>query len=153
MHKTLPLLSLLVLSSCSGVRYEKNWTTALSKPAKGISGCWEGKWISEANGHTGALQCVVSQVSDKPNHYLFHYRATWVKILRAAFTIECAAKQGSNGTWTVSGEKDLGPAFGGVFSHTATITQQALQARYSAKLDRGKMELIRPPVPSESATR
>lgn len=153
MHKTLPLFSLLVLSSCSGVRYEKDWTATLAKPAKGISGCWEGKWLSEANGHTGALQCVVSQVSGKPDHYLFHYRATWVKVLRAAFTIECAAKQSSDGTWTVSGEKDLGPAFGGVFSHTATITQQALQARYSAKLDRGTMELVRPPVPSGSATR
>ena len=153
MRKTLPLLSIFVLSSCSGVRYEKDWTAALAKPTKGISGCWEGKWLSDANGHTGALQCVVSQVSGRPDHYLFHYRATWVKVLRAAFTIECAVKQHSSGTWTVSGEKDLGPAFGGVFSHTATITPEALQAQYSAKLDRGKMELVRPPVPSGSATR
>jgi hypothetical protein len=133
-------LGALVITSCSSPRYERTWqTTRLAKDMSPL-GCWEGTWRSETNGHQGKLRCLVTRMDQG---YQFHYQARWGYFFTGEFKIVCPVEPSSPGVWKVRGSKDLGTSFGGTFSHEATISQTTLEARYSAALDHGVMQLQR----------
>ncbi len=102
-----------------------------------VEGAYAGRWMSAANGHTGALQCVVTRRG--ADRYHFRYRAEWARVFSAGFTIDCALAQGGR----IVGSKDLGPLFGGVFHHEGAFNKGKFAACYSAKYDRGTMEMER----------
>jgi hypothetical protein len=140
------LMLCMILSACSG-NYEKRWRQTLNSLQPGISGAWQGHWKSHRNGHEGKLRCIVTPLKTAPTTYRFDYHATWAKVLRASFTIECATKSSPNGVWKVSGKKDLGSLFGGEFSHDAEIrpaSPATFKAQYQSALDQGVMEMTRP---------
>ena len=132
------------LSSCSGIRFERDWKQALTHPTPAPAGCWEGHWKSDANGHTGKLRCLVETSGTDPLDLKFRYLATWQEFLQATFTINCRAVAQGAGRWKVTGTKDLGSMLGGAFSHQGAITPQTIRARYTSRLDQGVMELERP---------
>ena len=121
----------------------EGWQEALRQPAPtratDPAGAWRGTWLSEVNGHTGELLCAVSRPSDPPGVYTFNYHATWGRILSAPFTVRCTV----DGQGKVTGSKDLGPLFGGTFSHAGTLRRDTFHARYQSSLDRGVMEMRR----------
>lgn len=155
MWKLLPCLLAAFLASCSGVSYDRQWKAAQSRASSVSSpeGCWEGTWKSDVNGHEGKLRCIVTSKDAARSDYEFHYHATWAKFLTGTFSVICHADRQKDATWKVSGSKDLGAIFGGVFHHEATISPVKLQAKYSATLDRGRMELSRVQALSENATK
>ncbi len=127
-------------SSCTG--WPRGWAQAKNAPTTdGLSGAWEGTWRSHANGHTGRLRCAVFPKS--PNTWEYRYRASWAKVLCAGFTVECTGHRQRDGTWRVTGERDLGPVFGGVFRHVGTVAGDRLEARYEAAVDEGELSLQR----------
>jgi hypothetical protein len=134
------LLPVIFLSACTGI--PRGWSEAKrTPPADALSGAWTGTWRSDINGHHGGLRAVAAPHS--PGVWQFRFRASWAKILCAGFTVDTAATRGPDGTWTLSGSKDLGPAFGGLFHCRGTVKDGVFQARYEAKLDRGVMEMRR----------
>ena len=132
----------LTQSSCTG--WPRGWTKARQhSPADGLSGAWEGSWRSVPTGHTGKLRCAVFPKA--PGIWEYRYRATWAEIFCGGFTVDCRAVPQPDGTWTLSGQRDLGPAFGGVFRHTGTVSGGHLEARYEAAADHGELSLQRVP--------
>lgn len=132
------------LAGCAG--YPRGWRQEARKPpAHPVAGAWEGSWRSDVNGHRGALRCLVRGLPD--GRFEFRYRATWAKFLCAGYTVACYVRPGENETWIVSGERDLGRLFGGVFSHEGVIDGDTFTAGYKSALDRGVMEMrrVRPP--------
>lgn len=142
------LLSAL-LPSCTG--WPRGWVAARdSVPADGLSGAWVGTWRSEGTGHHGKLRCVV--IPDRKGQWEYRYRATWSGFLCAGFSVRCDAVPDGPDRWRVKGQRNLGPIFGGVFAHEATVLGDDLKATYSAKVDHGVMELrrVRKPAPPSS---
>ena len=128
--------------SCTG--FPRGWRAAKSSPpTDALSGAWVGTWRSDANGHTGGLRAVVAPLPEQPGTWRFRYRASWKRVLCAGFTVDCRATRQPDGSWRVTGSRDLGPLFGGVFNHTATVSGDTLDACYDARLDRGTMSMKR----------
>ncbi len=142
--RPLPLLGVFLLMifapSCTG--WPRGWRDAKkSTSSDGLSGAWEGTWRSTPSGHSGKLRCAVFPKS--PGVWEYRYRATWAKVLCAGFTVDCEAKLQKDGTRRVTGQRDLGPVFGGVFTHEGTVSGDKLNARYHAALDDGILTLRR----------
>ena len=134
------LLIAVLCPSCTG--WPRGWSDAKKSTATdGLSGAWEGTWRSLPSGHHGKLRCAVFPKS--PGVYEYRYRATWARVLCGGFTVSCQARRESDGTWRVTGQRDLGPAFGGVFSHEGTVKGDQLEARYHAAADQGELSLRR----------
>ena len=81
--RVLTVLVCLVASGCS--TFNRDWKSAAKQPTppNDIQGRWEGKWLSEVNGHTGKLRCLLSRLDD--TQYKARYRATYRKILRFSY--------------------------------------------------------------------
>ena len=130
----------LFFVSCTG--FPPGWSGAKRiAPADGVSGAWIGTWHSETNGHSGGLRCVAQRHGTES--WQFRYRASWAKILCAGFTMEGTVNPDGAGGYLVTGSKDLGKTFGGVFTTSGTIREGTFKARYRAKLDNGTMEMVR----------
>ncbi len=131
----------LLLPACTGI--PRGWTEAKrSASSDPVAGAWIGTWRSTVNGHNGGLRAVVTKVDG--DRWSFRYRASWARILCAGFTLDATVKPDGKGGWIVSGSKDLGKAFGGLFTSTGTIRDGHFPAAYEAKMDRGVMEMRRP---------
>lgn len=140
----LPVLSSVLLvcfgPSCTG--WPRGWAQAKkSTAADGVSGAWEGTWKSVPTGHTGKLRCAV--VPKSRGIWQYRYRASWAKVLCAGFTVDCEVTRQRDGAWRVVGERDLGPVFGGVFSHEGRVAGDRLDAKYHAAADHGELALRR----------
>ncbi|HEX2747998.1 MAG TPA: hypothetical protein VHM91_08375 [Verrucomicrobiales bacterium] len=132
------LIPALLLPACTGI--PAGWSEAKRTGASDpVAGAWIGEWRSEGSGHHGGLRCVVTRQSAGTCH--FRYRASWAKILCAGFSLTSSVKPDGKGGYTVTGSKDLGKIFGGVFTCTGTIRDGMFRSRYEAKLDHGTMEM------------
>ena len=135
------LLIALLLPACTG--FPRGWSEAKrSEPSDPVSGAWIGTWHSTTNGHTGGLRAVATKKSGLT--WNLRYRASWAKILCAGFSLDATVKPDGKGGWLVSGTKDLGKTFGGLFTSTGTIRGPVFNSAYEAKMDRGVMQLHRP---------
>lgn len=146
---TLACLLAGLLPSCTG--WPRGWVAARKSVAgDGLSGAWLGTWRSEGTGHHGKLRCVV--IPDSKGKWEYRYRATWSGFLCAGFSVRCDAVPDGPGRWLVKGERNLGPIFGGVFTHEGTVSGDKLEAKYSAKVDHGIMELRRVSIPASPSS-
>jgi len=134
-------LGLLLLAGCSS--FQRDWKRAakLDASTTGITGRWEGQWLSAVNGHHGKLRCLLSQEPD--GHYAARFRATYLHILSFSYTV--ALEVNSNDVaWVISGEEDLGAAAGGLYQYQGTVTETNFHATYQNKYDHGVFEMLRP---------
>jgi hypothetical protein len=132
------ILPALMLSACTGI--PAGWSNAKRTGGTDpVSGAWIGTWRSEGTGHHGGLRCVVQR--QDAHHYYFRYRASWAKILCAGFSLSSSVKPDGKGGFTVTGSKDLGKVFGGVFTCSGSIKDGAFHSRYHASLDHGAFEM------------
>src|SRR5687768_338166 len=95
------LLVLLLASGCSS--FERQWkkTVQAPTPADGLTGAWEGRWLSHANGHNDKLRCLVTSDPQKGTHARFH--AKYKKIFSFGYTVPLEARQETN-RWIFKGE-------------------------------------------------
>jgi len=114
------VLAALLCGGCSTFNYE--WRLAAKKPAptNDITGRWEGRWLSHANGHNDAMRCLISRVDT--NHYDAKFRAAyshsrfkWLKV-HFAYTVRLETAPATNGV-TFHGREDLGALAGGVYTY------------------------------------
>lgn len=141
-------LSLLLFSGCS--TFHREYQAALNEPfpTTDISGPWEGRWLSDKNGHTGKLRAVLRQTSEDDYDAYFH--TTFWKIFRASYRVPLQAEQRAGRT-ILSGESDLGWLSGGVYTYQGEATPETFFSTYKSKYDHGTFEMKRPNAPVEPA--
>jgi hypothetical protein len=142
------LIGLAILTSCQS-GFQAAWEDAAQKPSNHpLVGRWSGEWKSRANGHSGALRCVIvpRQAERTPSGEQdmdFYYHAKWAKVLSASYHHVAQVTPLAAGKWRITGSKDLGQAVGGVFSHEGVATENTFQSNYRALGDVGSFELKR----------
>ncbi|HEX4120257.1 MAG TPA: hypothetical protein VH619_06565 [Verrucomicrobiae bacterium] len=99
---------------------------------------WEGQWISQTNGHHGALRCLLDQSS--PTQFSATFHAVYAGFLRVCYTVPLHAQQ-SAGLWKLEGDTDLGRLAGGTYHYSGEATERAFRCTYECKYDRGTFEM------------
>jgi hypothetical protein len=135
------LLALPLVAGCSS--FNRRWRDALEMPIpqSDISGPWEGRWISEVNGHNDRLRCVITP--GVSNELDAHFHANYRRIFHFGYTVPLAVRNtGTN--FTFSGEADLGKLAGGAYSYEGYATPTNFFSTYNSKYDHGRFEMSRP---------
>ena len=131
----------LLCSGCSS--FNRNWKASLAQPAPddGLSGPWDGQWVSSKNGHRGRLRCIMEAKGDGRFDARFH--AVFWKIFRASYKVPFHAVE-NDGAWKFEGESDLGKLAGGIYTYEGTADGTNFLATYKSKYDHGRFEMRRP---------
>jgi len=132
----------LALFLCGCSSFNRAWRNAASEPvrADSLEGRWQGRWVSDVNGHNGQLRCLISQQDE--GQYAARFRATYMRVLRFSYTVPLTAER-SNGVWHFHGEEDLGKMAGGVYRYVGTATSNQFHSTYRSKHDHGVFEMDR----------
>jgi hypothetical protein len=136
------LMLLLFLTGCAS--FERDWRHATLQPSdrpNDVTGAWQGSWLSEVNGHTGSLRCLVTEKS--PEEYEFRFKATYWKVFRYSYTVSMPVEFSSNAV-SFTGQENLGYLAGGVYTYEGTISETNLNANYRCKFDHGTFKMTRP---------
>jgi hypothetical protein len=138
---------MLCLTGCSS--FNREYKAALSQPVPNgaISGPWEGRWLSDKNGHTGKLRAVLTKTSDQEYDARFH--ATFWKIFRSSYRVPLKFQE-ENGRTILSGEQNLGWLSGGDYTYQGEATPTTFFSTYKSKYDHGTFEMKRPQSPENS---
>jgi hypothetical protein len=138
---SIAVLPLLLMCGCS--TFNRDWEKAArqSVPPDSIEGRWEGKWLSEVNGHSGNLRCLVSREGD--DRCAARFRAAYARVLHFSYTVKLEI-QPHFGGWEFNGEEDLGKLAGGVYTYEGRASATNLFSTYRSKYDHGTFEMRRP---------
>ncbi len=145
----LPAIVLTVLPSC-GLSFRSTWKKSVS--SAGVSGKWEGTWLSAANGHTGKLRAVVSESEPlfaasklEPGAvpHQFFYHCTWRGILSAGFKTTHLVVRKDKDTYTFKGDHKMPNWVGGMYHYEGTIKGDDFNACYESGMDRGTFTMKR----------
>jgi hypothetical protein len=141
--KALPALALALLLASGCSTFNRDWRSAANEPAptNSITGRWEGRWLSDANAHTGKLRCLLTPESGGKFRARFH--ATFWKIFHAGYTVTLVAES-QGGTWQFHGEENLGGLGGGVYHYEGHASPTNFFSTYKSDYDHGTFELRRP---------
>jgi hypothetical protein len=143
-----PLIALLAagLTLCGCSTFEYEWRQAARKPAptEGITGRWEGRWISQANGHNDKLRALITAVDT--NHYDVKFHAAYKKWFTVYFgyTVRMETAPGADGVVQFRGSENLGALAGGVYTYEGRADRTNFFSTYHSKYDRGTFEMKRP---------
>ena len=132
---------LLLAGGCT--TFSHAWTRAARQavPADSLLGCWEGTWLSDANGHNGSLRCVVTQKKD--GTYNARFRAIYKKVLGFGYSVPLEATE-TNGVFQFSGQANLGWWAGGVYHYEGQAHGTNFFSNYRCKYDHGTFQMTRP---------
>jgi hypothetical protein len=135
------ILATLLLCGCCG--FNRAWDKAGQTPASAdsIEGRWEGRWLSDINGHTGRLRCLLTRSGD--TNYTARFRATYWKIFRYSYQVDLQFEQ-RDGLWHLRGDENLGWLAGGVYQYSGSVSPTNFQSTYRSKYDHGVFEMTRP---------
>lgn len=148
-------LALCVLTGCSD--FDRDWDRlANTKPTNtmDITGRWQGSWVSDVNGHSGGLRCIMSRVDD----YTYHarYAATYGGFLHFNYEMDLTSVRESD--WIrFAGQADLGGVAGGVYHYDGHANADKFTATYKSSADHGSFDMKRvvpaaaPPPPNTSS--
>ena len=122
--------------------FERAWNSAEQAESSGsaLAGRWEGEWVSEANGHRGALRCVLSERGE--GRYEARFHARYAKVLRVCYAIELGGTPSANGV-RLKGHADLGRLAGGIYEYEGEVTANRLVCTYRCRYDHGTFRLAR----------
>ena len=120
--------------------FKRRWNQQMPLPsaANGLQGRWEGEWISEANGHRGALRCLL--VRAEAGDYKATFHAVYAKILRVCYTVPLHG-QWSDGKLKLEGEADIGALAGGIYRYQGEAGEKEFICTYSCKYDHGTFRM------------
>ena len=119
-----------MLCGCS--TFNREWRLAGQTPAlaDSIEGRWEGRWLSEVNGHNGQLRCLMRRQQD--TGWQARFRATYGKILHFSYTVPLTVQEHYGG-WEFNGEENLGKFAGGVYYNEGRASDTNFAATYRSK--------------------
>ena len=135
-----PLILALLVCGCSS--FNREWRRAGQKPVvqDSLEGRWEGRWLSDANGHNGKLRCIISHQTN--DTYAARFRASYLWVLRFSYIVPLTVESQQDG-WRFQGEADLGAAAGGVYHYDGSATQMNFHSTYRSSADHGVFEMNR----------
>ncbi len=121
--------------------FNRRWSQgdSHSDAGAGLPRRWEGQWISETNGHHGALRCLLAQNS--PTEYAATFYAVYASVLRVCYSVPLHG-QGNGETVKLEGDADLGRLAGGIYHYAGEATTRAFRCTYECKYDRGTFEMV-----------
>jgi hypothetical protein len=133
-------LSLVVSSGCCS--FEREWRGSMCCVSGGdrLDGLWEGTWRSCANNHTGRLRAIITRCDDGLYRARFH--AVFWEVLPFEFTLTMTSVA-ADGVEQFSGEADLGPLAGGVYTYAGQTDGCEFNATYCARSDHGVFQMRR----------
>ena len=110
----------LLLIGCT--TFNRDWKRAglTENAVEGIEGRWEGRWVSDVNGHNGALRCLISKEPDGAYRTRFH--AKYRRILSFGYTVMMDVRQ-ENLFSTFQGSADLGWYAGGEYQYVGRASE------------------------------
>jgi len=141
-RRTALLTGLVCLAGCSG--FHREWRAAARQPAPlaDLTGRWEGRWLSEVNGHEGRLRCLISRQSDGACQAYFH--AQYAQILSFGYRVKLQVATNQAGTYQLAGEADLGRLAGGLYRYEGNATATNFFSTYRSEKDHGTFHMVRP---------
>jgi hypothetical protein len=139
----LPILlvwSSSLLAGCS--TFNRDWEAMdqAAEVASGIEDRWEGTWLSDANGHTGALRCILA--TDEVGTLNARYRARYGGCFSFEYTVPMAVWRDGE-VYRFSGEADLGLLAGGRYEYEGTVVGDAFTSTYTSARDHGTFQMTR----------
>lgn len=134
---------ILVLFACGCSSFNREWRKAgqTAVAPDSMEGRWQGRWLSDANGHNGKLLCIMSRRED--GETAARFRATYMKVLRFSYTVPLKVEH-TNDAWHFHGEENLGKMAGGVYQYEGNATPMNFHSTYRSKYDHGVFEMERP---------
>jgi len=141
--KCLILWTVPGLLTCSCSTFNRDWKEAAkqSPPTDSIEGRWEGRWLSDVNGHTGKLLCLLSPESH--GNYEARFRAAYWKVFRFSYAVPLRFQQRDT-AWHFTGDEDLGKLAGGICHYEGQVTPRKFFSTYWSKYDHGTFQMERP---------
>jgi hypothetical protein len=136
-------LWLIVVLSVGCSSFNRDWkrAAALAAPTNDIAGAWEGKWVSDANGHNGRLRCLLTQTNEMI--YEARYHAKFWKIFSYRYTVPMRVRRNAAG-FTFTGDANLGWLAGGVYEYRGFASPTNFFSTYVSKQDQGTFRMQRP---------
>jgi hypothetical protein len=140
---SLAFLGMLPFVTGGCTSFDHDWQkSARDIPAPdGLQGRWEGTWISEVNGHTDSLRCVITKKEE--GVYMARFLARYHKVLSFGYTVTLKVQTAAN-EHTFSGDADLGWLKGGVYHYEGRATATNYISTYRCKYDHGTFQMGRP---------
>ena len=144
----LGLLTLLLgVTGCSS--FNREWRDAAKQtaPTTGISGRWEGRWHSDANGHHDKLRAIITAAEtnrfDVKFDAAFKHWLTLFITIHAGYTVQMEASISTNGV-AFHGSENLGFLAGGLYTYEGRSDATNFFSTYKSKYDWGAFEMKRP---------
>jgi len=133
------MLAILALGGgCS--HFDQEWNAAANRPETGGEGRWQGKWVSDVDGHSGELRCVLRRQG--PNTYLASFNGTFWQVL--SFSYDSPLHGYTNdGEFELAGRQDLCLPEGSFF-YDGHVNNERFFLTYRAKYDGGHAVMSRP---------
>jgi HEAT repeat protein len=132
-----------LVNNASDFKRRWNQPAPLPSTANGLQGRWQGEWMSEANGHDGALRGVLTRGDSGDYKASFH--AVYGGFLRVCYSVPLSGTW-SDGKLKLEGEADLGPLAGGIYSYRGQADEKEFLCTYKCKYDHGTFRMK--PAPS-----
>jgi|SRR5688572_21848401 len=156
------VIGLALMVAGTGCAFDRKWramkraelvdNAPTAPAADGLAGRWQGRWVSDANGHSGGLRAIITPVPQTltaGRHYLAEFDASYMGLLRFGYGMTLVAKANqaaTGGPVSFHGEEDLGHMAGGVYRYNGNADGTTFNATYESKDDRGRFEMTRPSV-------
>jgi hypothetical protein len=149
--RSLLVVGLAVLAAAAaGCSFDRQWRALARGPAATqtqtdpLAGRWDGKWVSDRNGHSGRLRAIVTPAD--ATSYRAEFSALFLGIMRFdhGANLTAAAAREPDGAMSFEGKEDLGALAGGVYQYKGTADGQSFIATYECKGDHGRFEMSRP---------
>ena len=137
-------LATIIFSGCSAFNYEWRQAAKKTTPVSSITGRWEGRWISEANGHHDQLRALITVVDT--NHYDVKFHAAykqWITV-HFGYTVRMETMYGGGHTVAFHGSENLGWLAGGIYTYDGRADATNFFSTYNSKYDRGTFQMKRP---------
>ena len=134
---------LLAVSIAGCSSFGSDWKKAATQPLTGqdLLGRWQGKWVSEVNGHDGDLRCIVTPM--EYGRYRAQYHASFWNVLTFEQVVPLTVGDEREGRLYFTGEADLGWLCGGVYQYEGHLDKTRFYSTYRSKNDHGYYEMIR----------
>jgi hypothetical protein len=124
----------------NGSDFNRQWSRDDSQTdaGDGLPRRWQGQWISETNGHHGALRCLLAH--DSPTEYVATFYAIYAGVLRVCYSVALRGQRNGE-TLKLEGDADLGRLGGGTYHYAGEATASEFSCSYECKYDRGTFEM------------
>ena len=131
------MLMVVLLTGCS--HFDQRWNEAANRPETGIEGRWQGKWVSDVDGHSGELRCVLRRSG--PNTYLASFSGTFWKVVPFSYDSHLHG-YANDSEFELDGAQDIFPE--GTFFYDGHVTSDLFFLTYRAPYDDGHFVMTRP---------